>query len=296
MALSLIHICAPSASAAVEYVATPEPFSMPVPSAVAPSIKVTMPVGTPLPGFSVTVAVKVTFAPTAGFVELAINAVEVCAKATVTVTAADVLPELFVSPPYTAVIECGPIASAAVANVATPAPFSVPVPSTLAPSMNVTDPVGTPLPGFCVTVAVKVTLVPTFKLVALAIRAVAVCARLTVTVTAADVLPELFVSPPYTAVIECDPIASVAVVKVATPVAFSVPVPSVADPSMNVTVPVGVVPPDGGVTVAVNITLVLTVTLVALATSDVPLPAELTVTKLAPVAFVYVSAPAVSGV
>ena len=261
---------------------------MPVPSIVDPSIKVTVPVGTPVPGFSVTVAVKVTLVPDVGFVELAISAVAVCASATVTVTAADVLPALLLSPLYTAVTEFDPSGRVDVVSVATPDPFSVPVPSIFAPSMNVTDPVGTPLPGFCVTVAVKVTLAPTFTLAALAISAVALCARVTVTVTAGDVLPALLLSPPYTAVIECCPIVSVEVVYVATPAAFSVPVPSVFDPSMNVTLPVGVIPPVGGVTVAVNVTLVPTVTFVALATNAVPLPAEVTVTEFAPVAFVYV--------
>jgi hypothetical protein len=259
-------------------------------------MKVTVPVGTLLPGFCVTVAVKVTLVPVAGFNELAIKPVEVWANATVTATAADVLPALLLSPPNTAVTECGPSASVEVANVATPAPFNIPVPSVFAPSMKVTVPVGTLLPRLCVTVAVNVTFVPTFTFAALAISAVDVCARLTVTVTAADVLAALLLSPPYTAVTECCPTASVEVVNVATPEPFSIPVPSVAAPSMNVTLPVGVTPPAGGVTVAVNVTLVPTVTLVALAVSAVPLLAELTVTELAPVAFVYVWAPAASGV
>ena len=41
---------------------------------------------------------------------------------------------------------------------------------------------------------------------------------------------------------------------VATPVALSVPVPKEVEPSMNVTVPVGTVVPEAGVTVAVNVT------------------------------------------
>jgi hypothetical protein len=154
--------------------------------------------------------------------------------------------------------------------------------------MNVTEPVGTLLPGFCVTVAVKVIPVPTFTLAALAISAVDVGTRLTVTVTAFDVLAALLLSPPYTAVIECGPTASVAVANAATPAPFSVPVPSIAAPSIKVTVPVGVVPPVGGVTVAVNVTVVPTLTLVALAVSTFVLVAEFTVTELAPVALVYV--------
>jgi hypothetical protein len=48
---------------------------------------------------------------------------------------------------------------------------------------------------------------------------------------------------------------SVVVAYVATPAA-SVPVPSVAAPSLKVTVPVGAVVPEAGVTVAVNVMLV----------------------------------------
>ena len=43
--------------------------------------------------------------------------------------------------------------------------------------------------------------------------------------------------------------------KVATPDAFKVPVPKLAVPSRNITVPVGVPEPDEAVTVAVSVTL-----------------------------------------
>jgi len=46
------------------------------------------------------------------------------------------------------------------------------------------------------------------------------------------------VSPPYDAVIELDPLASVDVVNVATPAALTVPVPNTVAPSRKVTVPV----------------------------------------------------------
>ncbi len=52
--------------------------------------------------------------------------------------------------------------------------------------------------------------------------------------------------------IESVPTARVVVLNVATPELLSVPVPSVVDPSMKVTVPVGV--PDDPVTVAVKVT------------------------------------------
>jgi hypothetical protein len=56
-------------------------------------------------------------------------------------------------------------------------------------------------------------------------------------------------------VIACEPAASVLVVNVAWPEAFSVPVPRVLGPSLKVTVPVGVPAPAlFAVTVAVNVT------------------------------------------
>ena len=55
-----------------------------------------------------------------------------------------------------------------------------------------------------------------------------------------DVEVSKFVSPPYTAVMLCEPIDSVDVVNVATPLPLSVPVPSVAAPPLHVAVPVGV--------------------------------------------------------
>ena len=62
--------CGPAASEEVVRVAVPDPLRVPVPSDVAPSKKVTLPAGTPLP--LVTVAVKTTEAP--GFAGLALDA------------------------------------------------------------------------------------------------------------------------------------------------------------------------------------------------------------------------------
>ena len=77
---------------------------------------------------------------------------------TVCVRAEDVLSVKFVSPPYEAVMECPATESDDVANVACPAPFSVPVPIVVAPSLNVTVPVAVPEPGeTAATVAVNVT-------------------------------------------------------------------------------------------------------------------------------------------
>src|SRR5438105_4446648 len=71
--------------------------------------------------------------------------------------------------------------------------------------------------------------------------------------SAADVLGAKLASPPYAAMIECDPTASEEVANVATPKASSVPVPSAAAPSVYVTIPVGVpVLPASFDTVATN--------------------------------------------
>lgn len=74
--------------------------------------------------------------------------------------------------------------------------------------------------------------------------------------TTPDVLVVKSKLPPYTAVIESVPSASVDVANVALP-ALSVPVPSVVVPFLNVTVPAGVPTPGAtAVTVAVNVTVV----------------------------------------
>ena len=63
--------CVPTERDAVLRLATPEPFSVAVPSTVVPSSKVTVPVGVPEPGaLAVTVVVKVTDWPKSdGFVD-----------------------------------------------------------------------------------------------------------------------------------------------------------------------------------------------------------------------------------
>jgi hypothetical protein len=114
-----------------------------------------------------------------------------------------VLPLSFVSPPYAAVIECDPTASADVLYVAVPL-LIVPVPSVVLPSMNVTVPVAV----VGITVAVNVTEEPYVdgfdeEVIAMVVVAFTVCVRVD------DVLLLSFVSPPYAAVIEFDPTASV---------------------------------------------------------------------------------------
>src|ERR1700676_4285798 len=162
----------------------------------------------------------------------------------------EVLPVKFASPPYTAVIECDPTASVDVVNAALPL-LSVPVPSTVVPSLNVTDPVGVPVVNDF-TVAVKVTGFPCLEGFSEEVTVLDVAAFVTVSVSTAEVLPVKFASPPYTAVIECDPTVSVDVVNAAFP-ALSATVASVVAPSLKITVPVGV-PEVAAFTVAVNVT------------------------------------------
>ena len=136
-------------------------------------------------------------------------------------------------------------------------PLSAPVPSVVVPSMNVTVPDGVPLPGgVVVTVAVKVTDPAKVEGFVPELTLVVVLALLTVCVSVLDGgLALKLPSPPYVAVTECEPTPSDEVVKVACADPLSVPVPSVATPSLNVTVPVGVpVPGEFTVTVAVNVT------------------------------------------
>ena len=140
----------PSASDEVVSVAAPA-ASVTVPSVVAPSIKVTVPpVGVPPP--LVTVAVNVTGLPTSlGFCDDA-SVVVVVDRLMIWVRMLDVDPALLLSPPYTAVMECGPGDNADVVKVAI-ADTVVAEPSNVALSKNCTVPVGL-IP---VTVAVKVT-------------------------------------------------------------------------------------------------------------------------------------------
>ena len=81
--------------------AAPLAFRVAVPSAVVPSMKVTVPVGTVLPDDGETIAVKVTLWPVLICVAEAVNDVVVATKVcvTVTVTAADRELELVLLPP-----------------------------------------------------------------------------------------------------------------------------------------------------------------------------------------------------
>ncbi|MCY1239422.1 hypothetical protein D9M72_522150 [compost metagenome] len=158
--------------------------------------------------------------------------------ATVTVTAPEVAAALLLSPEYSAVMECAPTASAAVLNVAV-VPETEPVESVVDPFLKVTLPVGDAPPA---KVAVKVTDAPSTGLLfeAETVTVGATCP--TVTVTAAETAAALLASPEYSAVMECTPTASAAVLNVAV-VPETEPVPSVVDPFLKVTVPVGDAPP-----------------------------------------------------
>lgn len=121
---------------------------------------------------------------------------------TVCVNTPDVPPRLFALPAYTAVIECDPCASEEVVNVAFPLPSDI-VCKTVAPSLNVTEPAGVPLPGgTAATVAVSVTDWPSFDGFNEEVNVVEVAALLTVCVKAEDVMVLKFALPLYVAVME----------------------------------------------------------------------------------------------
>src|SRR5213078_4106364 len=154
-------------------------------------------------------------------------------------------------------MECDPTLSEDVAQLARPwlrvrlLQLVMAVP----PSRKVTLPAGVPAPGLlAVTVAVKVTDCLNTDGLAEELADVVV-PYFTVCVSLGDVLTLKFASPPYDALIEWEPTASVLVTNVAWPEPFRVPVPRVLEPSLKVTVPVGVPAPGLlAVTVAVKVT------------------------------------------
>src|ERR1041384_5933467 len=105
-------LCAATEREVVVKVAWALPFTAPVPSVVAPSLKVTVLVGVPAPGTTaLTVAVKVTDWPnTVGLVE-ELSVKVVLGGLTTCVTVPEVLVLKLPSVLYTAVIECEPASS-----------------------------------------------------------------------------------------------------------------------------------------------------------------------------------------
>ena len=123
------------------------------------------------------------------------------------------------------------------------------VPRVVAPSVNVTGPVGVPMDD--VTIAVKVTADPKADGFRLELSAVAVGATFTVWVTAGAVLAPKPLAPEYPAITVWVPTVRFETLMLAWPSA-RVWVPRVVAPSVNVTVPVGV--PEAEVTAAVKVT------------------------------------------
>jgi hypothetical protein len=250
--------CVPVESVDVEKVVEPEPLSVPGPKFVAPSRNITVPVGTFVPLAGVTLAMNETLAPavavagpvSAVVVETSAAAFTTCDKA------GEVLVENFASPLYFAVIECVPCGSVADETVDMPAAIVTGFPICVAPSKNEIVPVNVPAVAE-VEVAVKVTDCPTvegFREDATVVAVAAVPPTFTTCVNAGEVLAAKLASPPYRAVMECEPAASVEVRSVASPPAPTVPVPMDVAPSKNVAVPV-MAPAVADVTVAVNVTL-----------------------------------------
>ena len=156
------------------------------------------------------------------------------------------------SPLYAAVMVCEP--TARVLTVIVGVEMET-VPRLVAPSKNVTVPLGVPAPGgITETIAVKVTDWPSTDGFTEELTVVLVDALFTVWVIGLLVLGTKLPSPLYVAVIECDPAVSIFVAKVARP-ELTVPVPKVVPPSRKVTVPDGFPDAVEGIKIdAVNVT------------------------------------------
>src|SRR5579872_153561 len=240
----------------VESVAWPEDKVL-EPSDLVPSLKVTLPVGTAVPGaLATTVAVKVTDWPWVDGLSDEVTELVVPSLFTVWVRTEEVLPVKLVLPPSTAVMECDPTVRVEVVKVALPLPSRVPVPKVELPFLKVTVPLGTPLPGaVAVTGAVKVT--GWLKTDGLADELTAVVvADLFTTWGEPLSLPLLFaqpVPPVKAAVIVLLPTASAAVLNAAWPLLSTTTFEaSTLLPWVKVTVPTGA--PELEVTLAVKLT------------------------------------------
>ena len=182
----------------------PLELSVPVPSCVVPSRKLTVPVGVALPTVGLTFASNVMLLFAAMLLVLACSVVAEGSAPTFIATAEDTLLTSPLSPLYESVIECAPIVMNVDVQVATALELSVPVQSNCAPSWNTTLPVGTPVPLVGTTTAVSVSRPPAGIEAEVTLRwvVVEVTEAETVTLTAADVLALSVVSPAYEAVME----------------------------------------------------------------------------------------------
>jgi hypothetical protein len=237
----------------VANVANP-PDRLAVPKVEAPSRNVTVPVGVPVNCGDTAAENDTICLNTDGFSELD-SIIETLPNVTVCVSGVAVLELKLVSPEYKAVMEWLPADNVAVETVAVPVPDRLAVPSVIVPpSRNVTVPVGVPL-TWGVTVAVNATVCPKTDGFSELATVVVVVALLIDCVIGGEVLELKFVSPSYRPVMVWLPAGSVAGEKVAVPVPDRLAVPNVVvPPSRNVTVPEGV-PPNCGLTVAVNVTV-----------------------------------------
>jgi hypothetical protein len=139
-------------------VATPEEFKVAVPKIADPFRKVTVPAGKAVP-LPFTVAVRDrTFPATTGFGEATRLVVVTCGVIS-TETAGEVLVRHPAFPAYAAERLYLPTANEDVDKVATPEAFKTPVPNTVLPFRNVTEPAGLVAPVDC-TVAVSATAWP----------------------------------------------------------------------------------------------------------------------------------------
>jgi len=226
--------------------AVPEARDTALQSVVAPSLKVTVPVGVPL--VPPTVAVNVTESPVFdGFIE---DTTPIVAVARPTLCVEVPVAVLYVAlPEYEAFSVCEPLESDDVVHDALPEARVTAEHSVVVPSRNVTVPVGVaPDP---VTFAVIVTLCPGVEGFGAEPRLRPAASLFTDCVTVADFAPYV-VLPEYAAVIVWLPAASELVVQVALPAARATAEQSVVAPSLKVTVPVGA--PLAPLTDAANVT------------------------------------------
>ena len=142
-----VRLYLPTASDAVDTVATPEEFKAAVPRTALPFRKVTVPVCMAAP-FACTVAVRISAWPMMTAFGEAARLVTVASASgvTITVTSADLLDRELALPAYSAVRRYVPAARDLMDSVAAPEEFRVPVPRRVAPFMKLTVPLGAVIP------------------------------------------------------------------------------------------------------------------------------------------------------